>query len=274
MVLLSLAVLTILLSPIAKSQTTPLPVSTSVRKSFLGGSYVLQVRNTSNALLALWLEAKEKSYTFSLPPGTTKDIGWAQGFKFDANDAYFISGNGFDTLKQVMPSPDLSPYRIAFPPNGGLAISFSQSFLQNQLPKYLALPIKQSSRIVDVAVTDVPEITLKDGSDRVYANIPVHTSWVSGKAQIPMNAMVSFVPQFDPSSGKIVASSIKLENIQIEGIPGEWLNDLATVTNSILPLVFGSYQFCQLDKTVMKYIRFFNVQAIVVRGARLEVQFL
>ncbi|MGD0590743.1 MAG: hypothetical protein ABSA44_08095 [Bacteroidota bacterium] len=257
------------------SQTQPLPLIITCRKSFLGGSYVLQLQNTSTEQLNIWLDAREKNATFLIPAGKTKEIGWAQGFRFDDNDNYFIGGDGYDTLRQTMPNTGLSACRISFLKDGSLTINLSQSYLQGLLPKFLELPVKGTySNILEVAITDLPQIILKDRSDRIYANVLVHLTLYSGKINIPMNTNLSFVPFYIPAKGSLGASQIKVENIEINAVPKEWLEEVTKIINQLLPIWFSKLEFAQLDKTTMKYCKFFNVREVNVHNGRLEIVLL
>lgn len=113
-----------------QSQARPLLIAVTCRKSFFEGSYVLQIRNSSNEKLNLWLQAKGNISSFLLSAGKMVEFGWAQGYRFDANNLFLIGGSGFDTIRQVMPNIELSPRRIGFSKDGGLAFSLSESFLQ------------------------------------------------------------------------------------------------------------------------------------------------
>jgi hypothetical protein len=270
-----LATFSFLASEFMQSQTKPLPLVVTYRKSFTGGSYVLQLQNTSPEQVSIWLDAREKIATYLIPAGKMKEIGWAQGFRFDDNDNFFIGGDGYDTLRQTMPNTGLSAYRISFSKDGSLTINLSQSYIQGLLPKYLELPVKQThSNIFEVAITDLPQIILKDRSDRIYANVLVHLALFSGKIKIPMNTSLSFVPLFDPTKGNISASQIKVENIEINAVPKEWLDDVTRIINQLIPIWFSKLELAQLDKTTLKYCRYFNVREINVRNGRLEIVLL
>src|SRR5208283_593616 len=98
-----------------QSQTKPLPITVRCRESTFEGSYVLQIQNSSNEKLDLWLQAKGKISPFLLPAGKMVEFGWAQGYKFDSNNLFLIGGNGYDTTKGLMPNVELSPIRITAP---------------------------------------------------------------------------------------------------------------------------------------------------------------
>jgi hypothetical protein len=179
----------------SQSQKIPLPVEVTYRKSFLGGSYVLQVKNTSDTKLKIWLDAREQIANFSIPPGKTKDIGWAQKFRFDANDVFFIGAEGYDTYNGVMPSTELSEVRIDFSNDGSLTINLSQSFLQKQLEKNLKLPIKEKyPKIMELEINEMPQINLRDRSDRIYVDVVLEAILFSLKVHVPVNVTASFVP--------------------------------------------------------------------------------
>jgi hypothetical protein len=255
-----------------QSQTKPIPVVVTFRKSLLGGSYVLQLQNTSNEQLNLWLDAREKIFTFLIPAGKMKEIGWAQGFRFDANDLFFIGADGYDTIRQAMPNTELSSCRISFSKDGSLTINLSQSFLQDLLPKFLELPIKETySNVLEVAINDIPQIILRDRSDRIYANVAIQVTLFSGKVHIPINTNCSFVPFYIPSNGMLGASQIKVENIDINALPKEWLEEVTNIINKLLPIWFSKLEIYKLDKTTLKYCKFLNVRQISVHNGRLEI---
>jgi hypothetical protein len=268
------AFLAFLATSFSQLQTNPLPVEVSCRKSLIGGSYVLQIGNTSSSQLNIWLDAREKFATFLIPAGKSKEIGWVQGYRFDANDVFFIGSDGYDTLRKAMPCAELSTFRIGFSNDGALTINLSQSFLQNQLSKYLRLPIKQNSKILDVEVNEIPQIILRDRSDRIYANVNLQTTSFSGKVHIPIKVAISFVPSFIPSTGVIIASQITVDNININGLPKEWLTEVTTIINQLLPVWFSSIQIYRLDKTTLKYCEFVNVRQVSVHDGRLEIELL
>ena len=173
--LLLLVVLTFFANDTLQSQGKTIPVKVSYRKAILTRSYVLQIQNISNETLNLWLQAKGKISTFNLPPGKRINFGWVQGYHFDANNLFLIGGNGYDTLRYVMPNVELSPWRVTFPKGGGLALSFSQSFLQDQLAKRLKLPMTiNSSRFLRISIDQTPNIVLKEGTDRIYLNVVIN----------------------------------------------------------------------------------------------------
>jgi hypothetical protein len=270
-----LATFSFLASEFLQSQNKSLPLVVTYRKSFLGGSYVLKLQDTSSEQLNIWLDAREKIATFLIPAGKMIEIGWAQGFRFDDNDNFFIGGDGYDTIRQTMPNTGLSPCRIRFLKDGSLTINLSQSYLQGLLPKFLELPVKGNySNILEVAITELPKIILKDRSDRIYANVLVHLTFISGKINIPTKANLSFVPFYVPEKGSLGASQIKVENIEINAVPKDWLKEVTKIINQLLPLWFSKLEFAQLDITTMKYCKYFNVREVNVRNGRLEIVLL
>ena len=256
-------------------QTQQLPVVVTCRKSFFGGSYVLQIQNTSVSQLKIWLEAKERIATFLIPADRMINVGWAQGFQFDANDIFFIGSDGYDTLREAMPSTELSAKRIGFSQDGSLTINLSQSFLQNQLSKYFKLPIIQNfPRIVDLEVNQMPQIILRDGSNRIYANVVLQSLTFSGKVRIPINVTVSFVPYYIASTGIIEASQINVDNININGLPQQWFTQVTNIINQLIPIWFSNVQLFQIDRTALKYCKFLNVRQINIQNGRLVIELL
>ncbi len=256
-------------------QTQPLPVVVTCRKSLFGGSYVLQIENTSASQLKIWLEARERIAAFLIPAGRMIDVGWVQGFRFDANDVFFIGADGYDTLRQAMPSTELSAIRIGFSNDGSLTLNLSQSFLQNQLSKYFKLPIIQNyPRILELEINEMPQIILRDGSDRIYANVVLQSLTFSGKVRIPINVTVSFVPYYIASTGIIAASKINVDNININGLPQQWFSQVTAIINQLIPIWFSNVQLFQLDRTTLKYCKFLNVRQISIQNGRLVIELL
>jgi len=261
------------------SQTKPLPVSVTCRKSFLQGSYVLQIQNTSNEQLRLWLQAKGKISPFVLPAGKMEEFGWAQGFRFDANNVFAMGADGYDTLKQRMPNGELNPFKIDFAEDGSLAISLSQSYLQERVPKFIKLPIKQrASNIFEISLNQIPQIILEDGSERIFSDATLQASVMSGRLRFPVVASVSFVPSYSPSTGEISATQIKIENIDVNVpnsdiglLPQDWREQVSQVINNILPVVFAKFVFYKIEKNWLKEIlNAVNLRTKVVDG-RLEL---
>ncbi len=274
-IILLLAIISLFVNDSLRSQTKPLPIIVTCRESTFKGSYVLQIQNSSNEKLNLWLHAKGKTSPFLLPSGKMVEFGWAQGYKFDANNLFLIGGSGYDTIKQVMPNVELSPWRIGFSKDGGLAISLSQSFLQKELPKYLKLPIKESaSTAVEIELNQMPQIVLKEESDRIYSKAILQASLLSGKLHLPIVAEVSFIPSYIPDNGQIIASQIKIENIDMSVLPKEWLDDATQIVNKILPILFAKYVVYQLEKNwQLKIAKAMGLRTKVIDG-RLEIIFL
>lgn len=257
------------------AQPKSLPLDVTCRKSLLRGSYVLQLHNTSSNNLAIWLEARGSKATLLIPPGKTKEIGWIQGFKFDANDVFFVGADGYDTIKQAMPNSELSHFRIGFAKNGGLSIRLSQSYLQSLLPKYLELPVNQAvSNAFEVRVVEIPKIVLKDRSDRLFANVLIHAIITSGKIDIPIHTSLSFIPLYDPVTGTLFASQTKVESTEITLVPKEWMEDVTKFVNEFMPVWMPQFQIYQMDKTALKYCRFFNVREINIQDGRIEIVIL
>lgn len=256
-------------------ETKQLPVVVTYRKSLFGGSYVLQIRDTSASPLKIWLDARGKIATFRIPAGRMKEIGWVQGFRFDANDIFFIGADGYDTLKQAMPGSELSAVRIGFSKNRAFTINLSQSYLQKQLAKYLELPLKQKyPKIGKIEINEMPQIILRDRSNRIYSNVVLLVIVFSGKVRIPINVTVSFVPSYIRSTGVIMASQINIDHINIAQLPENWFREVTTFINQLLSIWFSKVQIFQLDKNMLKYCKFFSVHKISVNNGRLEIELL
>jgi hypothetical protein len=274
-ILFVVAIFTLITNDCLQAQTRPLPVAVTYRKAILSRSYVVQIRNSSNETLSLWIEAKGKTSPFVLRAGRIVEFGWAQGYHFDANNLFRIGGTRYDTREYVMPDVELSPWRITFANDAGLALSLSQSYLQGELPKFLELPVEENvSHVLEIALNQVPEIALKEGSDRIYANAILQASIFSGKVHVPITADVSFVPFYTSANGQITASQIKVENIEIKGLPKEWVNSATQIVNKILPAVFAKFVIYRLDKHQSKIAKLLNVRSVRVSDGRLEILIL
>lgn len=257
------------------AQSKQIPLNISIRKSFFGGSYVLQVKNDTSVTLALWVEAKEKRYEFVVEPGRTKDIGWAQGLRFDANDLFCISGNGFDTLCQTMPWDELSPLRISFSLNRGLVLNLSQSYVQRLVPQRVSLPIRRKyGSIMEVSVTEYPQIVLQDGSNKIFSKIVFHTRWFSSNIELPLNVTVSFVPQYEPSKGVLFGSQVNIDEMGMLLIPQETMNELRAIINQLVPDIYDRIEVFKLDKDYFRYARKYSVRKVLVRDGRIEIELL
>ncbi len=255
-----------------QSQTRPLPIIITCRESLLKGSYVLQIQNSSNEKLNLWLQAKGKISPFILPADKMVEFGWAQGYHFDANNFFLIGGSGYDTIKQLMPNIELSPWRINFPNDGGLALSLSQSFLQDQLHRRIELPIKRNfSTVFEISINQVPQIKLIEGSDRIYANVIFQASLFSTKVYVPIVVNISCIPFYTPSTGGLGVTQIKVENIDLNVFPKEYLDATTQIVNQILPVIFTKYVIIQFQKEwLLKLAKIVNLRTKVIDG-RLEI---
>jgi len=259
----------------AQSETKPLPVQVTVRKSLLGGSYVLQIKNTSSLPLEIWLEAREKYATFNIPADKMKEIGWAQGFRFDANDVFVIGSNGYDIIRQTMPSNELSEFRVDYSNNEGLTVNLSQSYLQKQISKSSKLPInKNYHKIIEIELNEIPQIILKDGSDKIHANVRLQTKTFSGKVKIPINASISFMPYYNSSTGELLASQINVDDMNINSLPNNIFSDVTNIMNSLLPIWFSEMRIFQIDNTTLKYLKLLNVRQISIHNRRLVINLL
>ncbi len=273
-----LSIVAILANEPLHSQAQPIPISVTCRKSFLQGSYVLVVQNTSNGRLHLWLQAKGKNTAFELDAGKMEEFGWAQGYRFEANNLFAIGGDGYQTLEQRMPNVELNPVKIDFSNDGGLAMSLSQSYLQERLPKHLKLPITKASSGFEISLNQMPQIILKNGSERIYSDATLQASVFSGRVRFPLAATVSFVPSYFPSSGEVAATQIKVENIDVNIpnsdiglLPANWREQATQIINNILPGLFDKFVVYKIEKKWLKNIlNAVNLRAKVIDG-RLEI---
>jgi len=258
-----------------QSQTKPIPVVVTCRRAILTRSYVLQIQNSSDETLNLWLQAKEKFTPFALPARKMVEFGWAQGYHFDANNLFLIGGDGYDTIKQVMPNVELSPWRIDFPKDGGVAVSLSQSYLQEVLTKNLGLPVMQNfGKVFKMELDQPPQVILEEGSDSVYANAVFQALTFSGKVRFPVVASVSFIPFYNSANGEISATQIRVVNIDMIALPKEWLDGATQIVNEIIPTLFSKCVIYKLDRSQLKIAKLINVHKIRVNDGRLEILIL
>lgn len=269
-----LSLLTLFANESLRSQNRPIPITIGIRRAIITRSYVLQIQNSSKDSLNLWLQAKDQIFPFLLPVGKMKEFGWRQGFHFDAKNLFRIGASGYDTLTSMMPDSELAPWRIDFPKEGGLGLSFSQSYLQDQA-KNLKLSFKKElSPAVEITLNQVPEIELKEGSDRIYANLIFQASLFSRNLNVPIVARISFIPFYDPTSGQITTSQIRLEGIEINPLLSEYLKQITQTVNDILPIFSNRYVIRQLSKTEMMFAKLGNMRDARVIERRLEFSIL
>lgn len=247
------------------------PINVTCRESFMKGSYVLVIQNSSAENLALFLSAKGKQVDFNLPVNATKEFGWAQGFKFDANNHFFIWGMGFDTLHQKMPEKELSPWRIGFA-DGGLAISLSDQLLQSQLAKHISLPMKRKAlKAIEIQVNQTPLIVLSQNSEKIFANVTLQPSLFRVNVSKPINVIASFLPYYKQASGQICATQIKVEEILLDGGQTDFLNSITPDINKIVDELFSTYVMYQIESSFwIKLAKVVNLRGKVIDG-RLEV---
>lgn len=253
-----------------QSQNKPLPVAITIRHAFNNRSYVLQIKNSSNEALNLWLQAKGTRSLFLLTVGKLVEYGWTQGYHFDANNKFFIGGDGYETIKDSMPNVELSPIRIQHRKEGGFKLSFSQYYVQ-QKAKDFKLPIKKTLSSVELEINQVPQMELKDESNRMYAHCILEASVAGGKIPAPIYATLSFIPEYIPATGQLVASQIQIEKIDRGIFPQQYVDEATNLVNALLPFVFSNYVIYQLDKTLLTFAKLFKVRYATVRDGRLEL---
>lgn len=242
-------VITLLTNKFTLAQLKPLPIYVSCRQALLTRSYVLEIKNTSNQELNLWLQAKEKYLSFKLGPGKETNFGWMQGYHFDANNIFSLGAEGYDTVKERMPAVELSPWRISFPSGGGIALNLSQYFLQQQLDKHVKTPMQlSSSRILDLSLNQEPLIVLREGTERVFVNTILMVSIFSSKVHIPIHITASFAPFYDRSNGEIGVNQIRIEKVGVELVPQEYTDEVTKIVNEFIPIIFSKYVIYRLKK--------------------------
>jgi hypothetical protein len=258
-----------------RPQDKLIPVSVTCRKSLLQGSYVLQIKNTSNTPLQLWLQAKGRTTNFLLPAGKTEEFGWAQGYRFDARNLFLMGGEGYDSLRQRMPDVELNPVKVDLSREGGLSVSLAQSYLQDHLPKYVRLPIRAiPSGSLEFSLEEFPEIILNDGSERVFTYAIIQTSLLSGKVCVPLKVGVSFIPSYTPSTGEVIASQIQVENIDVNVpgsniglLPADWREQATKTLNGFLPMVFSQFVIYKVEKEwLINDNYYFRLATIIFAG--------
>lgn len=134
------------------------------------------------------------------------------------------------------------------------------------------MPIKENlSNYFEIALNQIPQIILREGTDRIYANAILEASLFSSNLQIPIVADISFIPSYTPATGQISASQIKVENIDMNILAKEWLDVATEIVNKLLPTLFAKYVIYQLEnKWVIKMARVVNLRTKVIDG-RLEM---
>ncbi len=274
--LTQILIVSFLFTALALPQTTlkNAPINVSCRLSAFEGSYVLIVQNLSAENLDLWLRAKGKLTELHLTANSKKEIGWAQGFKFDANNHFYIWGNGYDTLHQTMPEKELSPWRIGFA-DGGLALSLSKYLLQSQLEKHLTLPMKKKAlKAIDIEMNHAPIIVLKEGSERIYANVKLQPSLLHVNLSKPITVSASFIPYYKQANGQICATQIRVEEMLLDDAPNDLLNNITPAVNALITELFSSYVMYQIENSfLIKLAKVVNLRGKVLDG-RLEIVIL
>ena len=104
--------------------------------------------------------------------------------------------------------------RIEHRKEGGFELSFSQYFIQKQANNF-KLPIKQTFSAIEIEINQVPrQIELIEGSNRMYAHCILDASVAGRKIPVPIPATLSFIPEYVPTTGQLVASQIQIEKIE------------------------------------------------------------
>jgi hypothetical protein len=265
-----LAVIILFANDSLQSQNKPLPVALTIRNAFNNRSYVLQIRNSSDRALNLWLQAKGIRSSFLLPAGKLVEYGWAQGYHFDANNTFFIGEDGYDTIKNVMPNIELSPWRLQHRKEGGFELSFSKYYIQKQAENF-KLPIKQTFSSIEIEINQLPQIELKDGSNKMYAHCILEASVAGRKIPFPITTTLSFIPEYVPATGQLVAFQIQIENVDNGIFPQQYVDDATKLVNAFLPAFFSNYVLYTVDKTLLPFAKLFKVQDARVSDGRLEL---
>ena len=88
---------------------------------------------------------------------------------------------------------------------------------------------------------------------------------------IPIVANISCIPFYDISAGQLGVSQIKVENIDVNALPQQYLYETRNIINAVLPALFKKYVILQLKKMwLLKIAKLVNLRARVEDG-RLEV---
>ncbi len=66
-------------------------------------------------------------------------------------------------------------------------------------------------------------------------------------------------------------SQIRVENIEVNAVPKDWLEDVTKCINQLLPIWFSRLEIFQSDKTALKYCEFSDVREVNVHNGRLEI---
>jgi hypothetical protein len=144
--------------------------------------------------------------------------------------------------------------------------------LQDRLPKYLKLPIKENgSTVLEIELNQMPQILLKEGSGRIYANAILQASLFFAKLPGSIVANISFVPFFNSATGQLGVSQISVENIDMNILPKKWLDEATRIVNKMLPELFAKYIIYQFEKNwLLKIAKIVNLRTKVI-DRRLEI---
>ena len=194
----------------------------------------------------------------------------AQLYHFDANNVFLVGSVGYDTLMGIMPNLELSPMRIEYQKKGGFLLSFSQSYVQDRA-EHLNYHLKKSFSSVQVEISQVPQIELRQGANRMYAHCILQTSIAGVKYTASIPATLSFIPNFVQQTGELVASDMQVEKPENGILPPEYVDPCIGAINVLLPEVFANYVLYTVPKSQLFAAKFFGVRDARVVEGRLEL---
>ncbi len=85
------------------------PVQCSRRDAALASGFVVEIENTSDQTISLWIESGDQRDSFSLGPGETETFGWLKGYQFGENSSFAIGGEGFSTKRYAVSELKAAP---------------------------------------------------------------------------------------------------------------------------------------------------------------------
>ena len=83
---------------VSTSHRPAMPIEVQYRPSMFGNGYVAMLKNTSDGeftyqveLRSTNLDAPKKSMPITIPAGSSTEIGWAEGWKFERGDTITVT---------------------------------------------------------------------------------------------------------------------------------------------------------------------------------------
>ena len=85
------------------------PIECSRREAALASGFVVEIENTSEQTISLWIESGDQRDSFSLGPGETETFGWLKGYQFGENSSFAVGGEGFSTKRYSLSELPATP---------------------------------------------------------------------------------------------------------------------------------------------------------------------